>query len=91
MHPQYYIAGREGKSLVKVNRRGQITIPADVRARSGLVPGTEIVIVDEGAGRIVIHDKHRGKKLVAQLRRAAKAHPIRMTTEEIMKLTRGDD
>lgn len=35
---------------MKVNGRGQVTIPADLRDKYGLVPGTQADFVDHGDG-----------------------------------------
>ena len=35
-------------SAAKLTEKGQIVIPADIRARHGLTPGTQVEFVDEG-------------------------------------------
>ena len=65
-------------------------IPQAVRERHGFLPGTEVRFVDDGEEvRIVKADRagERGRRIVEHLRGRA---DTRLTTEEIMRLTRGD-
>jgi AbrB family looped-hinge helix DNA binding protein len=40
---------------VTLSEKGQIVIPADIRARFGLTPGTQVEFVDEGGAiRLVV-------------------------------------
>lgn len=75
---------------MKITSKGQVTIPQDVRERHGLLPGTEVRFIDDGdAVRLVkAEGEHRrGRALVERMRGRANT---RLTTEEIMALTRGD-
>jgi len=79
---------------MRITSKGQVTIPADIRARAGLMPNTEVAFeIDGTAVRIVPvatpRKPTRGARLVAHLRRHGKAHGT-MTTDEIMALTRGE-
>jgi len=78
---------------VKITTKGQVTIPIQIRERLGLLPNSEVefevvgqavrirkVRRAEGAGR-------RGKSIVQRLRGRGS---VRMTTDEILALTRGD-
>ncbi|MEJ0027672.1 MAG: AbrB/MazE/SpoVT family DNA-binding domain-containing protein [Rhizomicrobium sp.] len=82
---------------MRITSKGQVTIPAHIREKAGLLPDTEVDFAYEGKDRVVLFrakkpkGKTRGEKVVEHMRRFAKAHPIRMTTDEIMALTRGDD
>lgn len=75
---------------MKITTKGQVTIPADVRERLGLLPNTEVEVVVEG-DRAVLRKRRRsqrrGAKVVAHLRGRG---TVRMTTEEILALTRGE-
>jgi AbrB family looped-hinge helix DNA binding protein len=76
---------------MRVTSKGQVTIPRSVRQRLGIFPQCEVEFVVEGSAvilRTVPEKTGRGKKLVESLRGRA---TVRMTTEEIMALTRGDD
>jgi AbrB family looped-hinge helix DNA binding protein len=76
---------------MKITSKGQVTIPQDVRERHGLLPGTEVRFIDDGdAVRLVKAEgkRRRGESLVERMRGRAKT---RLTTDEIMALTRGDE
>ena len=74
---------------MKITTRGQVTIPADVRERLGLLPNTEVEFVIED-GRAVLQklrrSQRRGAKIIAHLRGRG---TVPLTTEEILALTRG--
>jgi AbrB family looped-hinge helix DNA binding protein len=78
---------------MKITTKGQVTIPIEIREALGLLPNTEgeVEVVGQavrmrkvrrarGAGR-------RGKSIVQRLRGLGS---VRMTTDEILALTRGD-
>jgi len=76
---------------MKITSKGQVTIPEEIRERHGLLPGTEIDFVEDGnTVRIVkaTTEPRRGWSIVRRMRGRART---RLTTDEIMKLTRGDD
>jgi AbrB family looped-hinge helix DNA binding protein len=75
---------------MRITTKGQVTIPADIRERLGLLPNTEVDFDTDGetvtirkAGGL----KRRGQRIVEHLRGRA---TTRMTTDEIMALTRGE-
>ena len=78
---------------MKITTKGQVTIPVEIREKLGLFPNSEVefevtgqtvrirkVRRAEGRGR-------RGKSIVERLRGCGS---VRMTTDEILALTRGD-
>ncbi|WP_330182490.1 AbrB/MazE/SpoVT family DNA-binding domain-containing protein [Nocardia sp. NBC_01503] len=78
---------------MRVNANGQVTIPADLRAKYGLREGVEVDVIDDGGTlRITPRDgaDSRGKQLVQHLRRSRFTNPAvrEMTTDEIMALLR---
>jgi AbrB family looped-hinge helix DNA binding protein len=78
---------------VRITSKGQVTIPASIRAAAGLLPHVEVEFRFDGESvRIVRSDASkipsRGANIVAHLR--THKGDVRMTTEEIMALTRGD-
>jgi len=75
---------------MRITSKGQVTIPQDVREKLGLLPGTDVdVVVDGHSARIVKRRTgSRGWKVVERLRGTA---TVKMTTDEIMSLTRGED
>jgi AbrB family looped-hinge helix DNA binding protein len=79
---------------MRITSKGQVTIPANIRAAAGLMPNTEVAFEYDGtAVRIVpitsARKRTRGEALVAHLRRHGKGQNT-MTTDEIMALTRGE-
>jgi len=75
---------------MRITSKGQVTIPAEIRDRAGLLPHTEVEFEFDGkAVRIVRAERAtkpgRGARLVAHLRARG---DIQMSTEAIMKLTR---
>jgi AbrB family looped-hinge helix DNA binding protein len=76
----------------QVTRKGQVTIPKRVRDRLNIKPGSSVEFELAADGRVVLVKvggrRTRGRSAFARIRGAA---TVRMTTEEIMALTRGDD
>ena len=76
---------------MKITSKGQVTIPQDVRERHGLLPGTEVRFLDDGKRVRLVKAKggeRRGRALIERMRGRART---RLTTDEIMALTRGDE
>lgn len=74
---------------MRVTSKGQITIPFLLREKTGIVPGCEVEFLEEN-DRIYIR-KVTGSGRGAQLvRRMAGRGDVRMSTDEILALTRGD-
>jgi AbrB family looped-hinge helix DNA binding protein len=78
---------------MRVTSKGQVTIPKAIRDEFGLLPGSEVEFVAED-GQIKVRrldgSRNRGREIVNHLRRAS-GGDIKMSTEEIMRLTRGED
>ena len=75
---------------MRITSKGQITIPQEFRLRFGLLPNTEVEFLPEGQGLKLVKSKRssgKGMKLVEHLRGKGDG---KMTTDEIMKLTRGE-
>lgn len=74
---------------MQITQKGQITIPIALREKYGLLPHSEIEFVEQG-GKIflkkVVEKKHRGSAVIARLRGTAS---VKMTTDQILSLTRG--
>lgn len=75
---------------MRVTAKGQVTIPQHIRERLGLLPDTEVEFeLEKDAVRLTRATKpkgrDRGEALVAHMRGRATR---RITTDEIMKLTR---
>jgi AbrB family looped-hinge helix DNA binding protein len=74
---------------MKITSKGQVTIPADIREKAGLLPSTEVEFAME-RGKVVIRKAagadRRGRRLIEALQGKGS---VRMTTDQIMALTRG--
>jgi AbrB family looped-hinge helix DNA binding protein len=76
---------------MKITTKGQVTIPQAIRERLGLLPHTEVDF--EVRGDVVVLKKaktsrRRGRSLVEHMRGRG---TVRMSTDEILALTRGED
>ena len=77
---------------MRITSKGQVTIPQDVRERTGLMPGTDVEFeIEAGVVRLVKAARRggrrtRGQKLVEGLRGRG---DFRMSTDEIVALMRG--
>lgn len=78
---------------MRITSKGQVTIPVEIREKAGLPPGTEVDFELDGEGVRIVRAKAprgetRGQRAVRLLRGSA---TVRMTTDEIMALTRGEE
>lgn len=74
---------------MKITSKGQVTIPQEIRERTGLLPDTEVEFVVRGNAVQIVKSKQgtsRGANIVRAMRGRA---TTRMSTDEILKLTRG--
>lgn len=73
---------------MRVTTQGQVTIPLKIRKLLNIKPATEVDFVIEDENRVYIEVKSDGPKnnRFSTLRGSA---TLKMTTEEIMALTRG--
>ena len=75
---------------MRITSKGQITIPIRFRAAFHLTPDTQVEFIPLKDGVKIVRSRKElspGKKLVAHLRGRGNH---RMTTAEIMRLTRGE-
>jgi bifunctional DNA-binding transcriptional regulator/antitoxin component of YhaV-PrlF toxin-antitoxin module len=78
---------------MRITSKGQVTIPIAMREKAGLLPQTEVqfeldgdsVRVFKARGKV---SRARGEEIVRRLRGSA---TVKMSTDEIMALTRGED
>lgn len=75
---------------MKINTKGQVTIPADLRDAIGIRPGDEVDVVADGDVLRIVKRANaptRGQRLVSRLRGSAGPGP---STDELMELLRGE-
>jgi AbrB family looped-hinge helix DNA binding protein len=73
--------------------KGQVTIPLEIRERLGLTPGTRVRfdVVGDSVRLRKAATQSRGANLIARMRAAGRqAGRPRLTTDQIMALTRGE-
>lgn len=79
---------------MRLNSKGQVTIPAPLRARYGLHEGDEVEVVEDGATLRIVRiegAQTRGQRLVGYMRGRGTARETRdLTTDELMELLRGE-
>ena len=76
---------------MRITSKGQVTIPIELRERLGLVPEAEVEFELDGDGLRIrkatrASGSSRGAAVVARLRGRG---DVRMTTDQILALTRG--
>jgi AbrB family looped-hinge helix DNA binding protein len=74
---------------MRVTTKGQVTIPQHIREKLGILPATEIEFVEE-KDRVYIVKKEDPENRNSKFRKMRGVATIRMTTDEIMALTRKD-
>ena len=75
---------------MKITSKGQVTIPVDIREKAGLLPETEVEFEMAG-GQVVIRKVRGGSARAGRLIEALKGRgTVRMSTDQIMALTRGE-
>jgi AbrB family looped-hinge helix DNA binding protein len=74
---------------MRITSKGQVTIPIEIREKAGFLPDTEVEF--KMTGNTVVLKKagsssKRSRDLINRMRRKA---TLKMTTDEILALTRG--
>lgn len=77
---------------MRITSKGQVTIPADIRERAGLLPHTEVEFEFDGRVVRIVRTKvgkngGRGARLVSRLRGRG---DVAMSTDAILALIRDD-
>jgi len=74
---------------MRVTIKGQVTIPQEIREKLGITPAVEIDFIEE-KGRIYLVKRRGQAKKTHRFRKLRGIGNVKMTTNEIMALTRGD-
>jgi AbrB family looped-hinge helix DNA binding protein len=75
---------------MRLNSKGQVTIPAELRERHGLHEGDEVDVIEDGDTLRIVQVKEsptRGQRLVHRMRGRASTS---LSTQELMELLRGE-
>lgn len=74
---------------MRITVKGQVTIPLEYRKKFGFKPGTELEFIESPEGCLQVRQKKQGKSPVDHwLKRAVGRGKQKVTTAEIMKMTR---
>ena len=72
---------------MKVTVKGQVTIPQNIREKLGITPLTEVDFIEE-KGRVYLVKKSTANSNRSRFRKLRGISTVKMTTDEIMALTR---
>jgi AbrB family looped-hinge helix DNA binding protein len=75
---------------MRLNSKGQVTIPAELRQRHGFREGDEVDVVEDGSTLRIVRvggSPSHGERLVRRMRGRA---TITMSTDQLMELLRGE-
>ncbi len=74
---------------MRVTTKGQVTIPQHIREKLGITPATNIEFIEE-KDRVYIVKKEGTRNRSSKFKKLRGVATVRMTTDEIMSLTRKD-
>ncbi len=74
---------------MRVTIKGQVTIPQEIREKLGITPAVEVDFVEE-KGRIYLVKRKGEPKKTYKFKKLRRIANVKMTTDEIMALTRGN-
>ena len=74
---------------MRVTVKGQVTIPEHIREKLGIRPQSEVDFIEE-RGRVYLVKKVNKTPRESRFRRCRGIATVKMTTDEIMALTRGE-
>lgn len=75
---------------MRLNSKGQVTIPATLRERHGLHEGDELDVVEDGKAMRIVRvegSQTRGQRLVNRMRGRGNTT---MSTDQLLELLRGE-
>lgn len=72
---------------MKVTVKGQVTIPLEIRKKLGITPSVEVDFIEE-KGRVYLVKKPGRTRKNPKFRKLRGVATLKMTTDEIMALTR---
>ena len=73
---------------MKITSKGQVTIPRELREKYMILPNTEIAFKEKD-GKIYLEKIKNGSDKPGPFEKARGTATAKLSTEEIMKLTRG--
>lgn len=76
---------------MRVTTKGQVTIPQEIRHKLGVGPGTEVEFIEENGRVYLAKAPDPSGRPAGRFTGQRGAATLRMTTDEILALTRADD
>jgi antitoxin PrlF len=76
---------------MRVTVKGQVTIPVALRRKFGIEPDTEVQFKSTKEGILLTTAESAEERFARWVARARGSAATGLTTDEIMKLTRGED
>ena len=73
---------------MRVTTKGQVTIPQNIRKKLDITPSSEVDFIEEDGRIYLVRKAMPGPQ--ARFRRFRGSATVKMTTEEIMSLTRSE-
>jgi AbrB family looped-hinge helix DNA binding protein len=77
-------------SSMRVTTKGQVTIPQHIREKMDITPHTEVDFIEED-GRVILVKRAPAASVPQTSRRIRGIATVKMSTDEIMALTRGEE
>jgi AbrB family looped-hinge helix DNA binding protein len=74
---------------MRITSKGQVTIPQAMRERYGLKPQTEVEFAPADGGVLICASRNRRTRFRDWVKRTRGSATVRITTDEVMRLTRG--
>jgi AbrB family looped-hinge helix DNA binding protein len=74
---------------MRVTTKGQVTIPQHIREKLRITPATEVDFIEE-KNRVYLVKRKGNNITTRRFRKLRGIATVKMTTDEIMALTRGD-
>lgn len=75
---------------MRVTTKGQVTIPQHIREKLGITPATEVDFIEE-KGRVFLVQQKEKKADIRKFSKLRGLASVKMTTDEIMALTRSEE
>lgn len=75
---------------MRVTTKGQVTIPQNIRDKLGITPATEVDFIEE-KGRVFLVKRKEEKTATRKFSKLRGLATVKMTTDEIMALTRSQE
>ena len=73
---------------MRVTSKGQVTIPQEIREKLGITPSVEVDFVEE-KGKVYLVKSNLQTKKTNTFKRLRGISSVKLSTDEIMALTRG--